>query len=271
MKRPGAARLRGAPLLLFLLAACHPHTRSEPAELSMAGVIAPSLRGQDERAEAPPGLAERSEGRSPGRVRRLLAAYGTRSESVGQPSNGALEEGRELPELGPGFVHIGERSFGTDELVAALRFAAGTVARRYPGTVPILVADLSHMGGGPAPPHVSHQSGRDADLGYYLAENRSARSFVSALRSLDAEKTWTFLAALLSTELVQYVFIDYAVQAALYDEAVRQGWSSTALDEVFQYPAGRSARVGIIRHLRGHDDHMHVRIHCPYEDPDCND
>ena len=35
------------------------------------------------------------------------------------------------------------------------------------------------------------------------------------------------------------------------------------LTRLFAYPRGRKARVGIIRHLRGHADHMHVRFHAP--------
>jgi hypothetical protein len=82
-------------------------------------------------------------------------------------------------------------------------------------------------------------------------------------RSLDAEKSWAYLEALLETGAVQYVFVDYRLQKYLRQAAKDMGWPDSELDIIFQYPQGRKTRAGIIRHSSGHDDHFHVRFTCP--------
>src|ERR1700742_3268982 len=59
-------------------------------------------------------------------------------------------------------------------LVALLVKAATAVDRRYPGSV-LLVGDLSSRAGGSLPGHVSHRSGRDADVAFYLADASGRR------------------------------------------------------------------------------------------------
>ena len=65
------------------------------------------------------------------------------------------------------------------------------------------------------------------------------------------------------------IFLDFELQGLLYRHARRNGVSKRELDRIFQYPHGRWARTGVVRHLRGHDDHLHVRFRCPDGDATC--
>ena len=189
------------------------------------------------------------------------------SQSVGSASRGSLDDGRRLPAAGPGFRHVGRNPFGTDETVVYLQFAAWAVELLFPKSAPVVIGDISRDGGGHLSPHRSHQSGRDADVGYYARDNKALRHFAVLRDRLDAEKTWTFVEALLRTRQVQYIFMDRRIQEDLYDHARKSGWSPRVLDGLFQYPAG--SKRSVIRHLHGHADHMHVRFRCPPEDADC--
>ena len=57
-----------------------------------------------------------------------------------------------------------------------------------------------------------------------------------------------------------YLFVDYELQHLLYEEARAMGATEVQLERWFQYPYGRRAARGIIRHWKGHDDHFHVRF-----------
>jgi hypothetical protein len=190
------------------------------------------------------------------------------SESVGQCSSGSLIDGIRLPRKGVGYRHIGDSSFGTDETVTYLRFAAWAVSEQYPHTAPVVVGDLSDERGGHLTPHRSHQSGRDADVGFYRTENRALRWFKTLPNSeLDLAKTWTFIEALLRTGAVEYIFIDRSIQEALHGYATKRGFPDDELKRIFQFP-GRNKRT-LIRHVAGHKNHLHVRFVCPSEDEDC--
>ena len=190
------------------------------------------------------------------------------SESVGRCNAGRLIDGLRLPAKGVGYRHIGKSPYGSDETITYLRFAAWAVHEQYPDTVPVVVGDLSAERGGYLKPHRSHQSGRDADVGYYRTKNRALRWFKTLpIGELDLSKTWTFIEALLRTGAVEYIFIDHSVQKALRDHARSRGFAARELDQIFQFP-GRKRRA-LIRHVAGHKNHLHVRFVCPSEDDKC--
>jgi len=68
---------------------------------------------------------------------------------------------------------------------------------------------------------------------------------------------------------VQAIFVDYQVQGLLYDWAAARGVDERYLDRLFQYPEGKSAGDGLVRHEPHHDDHFHVRFKCPPGDQSC--
>ena len=184
--------------------------------------------------------------------------------SVGKPSNGWLIGGVALPGSERILVREG-RNFGTPEMVQAIVEAVDRVHEKHPGAHRLVTGDLSRREGGKLSPHVSHQSGRDADIGYYFHTQVPPRWFRKATEeSLDVPRTWAFVASLLEGGKVEYLFTDYRLQKLLYEHARDvAGVSDDVLRRTFSYPRGRGARVGIIRHLKGHRDHMHVRFHSP--------
>lgn len=173
----------------------------------------------------------------------------------------AMTDGVAMPS-GEGYVlKRPEQAWGTPRTVALLRQAI-RMYRATQGGPDVRVGDISLPGGGPFPPHVSHREGRDVDVGYVLrgAERNRERFIATHARNLDADRTWALLESLFSTGAVAYVFMDYELQRLLYAHAQAAGVDRSRLSELFQYPRGRRASMGKIRHWPGHINHFHVRF-----------
>jgi len=120
-------------------------------------------------------------------------------------------------------------------------------------------------------PHVSHQSGRDADIAYYTVGRESNEGFIVATpETLDTPVTWYLLKTFIDQGRVRYIFVDYELQAVLYEYARDRGASDEELETWFQYPR-EDANRGIIRDSTGHDDHFHIRFRCASDDERCRD
>jgi murein endopeptidase len=197
--------------------------------------------------------------------RRYTARWDSISESYGPPNAGGIRNAVPMPKTGTGFRCTGRNPWGTDETVTFLQLAAYIVHVSHPGGPDVLIGDISAEEGGRLRPHKSHQSGRDADVGLYAASGKTLRSFSSlSPRELDAVRTWTFFEVLLRTGAVRYLFIDRRLHAALESEAASRGLTDEALDKLFESRGG-----DIIKHVPGHDDHLHVRFRCPLDDVEC--
>ena len=202
---------------------------------------------------------------------------GGRSYSIGSTSRGMLAAGRELtesPGLRPRPVSIRrEAVHGTDELVAALERAAASVADRWPGSV-LWAGDLSAPQGGDLRGHVSHNSGRDADLAFYLRDGagRIADSPDMARvghdgrtsggqRSFDGRRAWALVEALLRDPhiQVQWIFVASHLRALLLAEA-----ALSKADPVLQERAAEVLRQP--RDSSAHAEHFHLRIYCALDE-----
>ena len=173
----------------------------------------------------------------------------------------AMSDGVKMPP-GPGYViKTPGHAWGTQRTVALLRDSVRAYARDIDGPK-VRIGDLSLPGGGPFPPHLSHREGRDVDIGYILqGPNKDALYFHNVNdNNLDEPRTWALIEALLATGEVAYIFMDYEIQKRLYAHAESSGVSSDRLRSLFQYPNGRRASRGIIRHWRSHRGHFHVRF-----------
>jgi penicillin-insensitive murein DD-endopeptidase len=224
------------------------------------------------------------------------AAVPAPSVSCGWPNHGSLAGAVALPVEGEGYVvpePWRERGFlyGTRELVELIERVAARVAREHPGAI-LGVADLSTERGGAIPFHRSHQSGRDVDLLYYaldpagdpmapdghmaqFAKSGIATSARSpslaqeiAARSFDAARNWALVAALLGDPEVRVdrIFVSHQVRRWILDHARGAG-------EAEEIVRAAEVLLGSSR-VRGHDDHMHVRIGCGARDAsfgDCRD
>jgi murein endopeptidase len=130
--------------------------------------------------------------------------------------------------------------------------------------------------GGYVTDHNSHQSGRDVDLGLFYKKKPPGypNSFIDGTeRNLDAAATWTLISKLASTAGkdggVWVIFLDHEVQRILYRWAKDHGVSEKRLEKVLQYPHGRGASAGIVRHYRNHAHHIHARFKCTKAETSC--
>jgi len=203
------------------------------------------------------------------------------SLSVGRHNRGRLLRARQLHEsTSLRFKQPqSDTHWGTDELVALLERAGAAVMARTPGAR-LTIGDLSRRGGGRFPPHHSHQSGRDVDVGFYVTDADGVpmdldRFFTfrrdGTVRNHDAmrydfTRNWQLVEALVMDEVpVQWIFVSRELRARLLDEGRTRGASAEALmraDAILSQPS----------HGGRHADHFHVRIYCPAADrPRCID
>lgn len=123
----------------------------------------------------------------------------------------------------------------------------------------IIIGDLSQSRGGPMlTGHNSHQNGLDVDIWFKIPDNNQAMNFqtleteeMKSIPALEADqiKLIKYFAA---NELVERIFINPSFKKKLCAE--------------------KSLTFGEQRKMRawwGHDDHIHVRIKCPSDSPNC--
>jgi hypothetical protein len=189
-----------------------------------------------------------------------------RSVSLGAPNRGRLTGGVPMPQGDHWIVRNATYSWGTPSTIMALVHGLTATAVAHPGGTIPLVADLSRRTGGRLRPHRSHQSGRDADVTYYITTPGPSPGFrpVSPM-TLDAVRQWELFEYWIENGMVDYIFTDRRLIPALAMQAIEAG----ASDELYRAAFGVRGDGGIIRHERGHDDHLHVRFACDPDDPVC--
>jgi LysM repeat protein len=194
----------------------------------------------------------------------------SRSESVGATNHGQLLHGEALPP-NPGYViRDGRRAFGTVETVRWIVEAFDALRDVYPDAPRLRVHDISDEDGGHLVHHRSHQSGRDADISYFYRRcGEVCRMGRINPSLLDVERQWALVEHWLRAGVIEAIFMDYALQAPLYERARELGATPQELHRWFQYPRGPSYPLGLIRHFPKHDDHFHVRFVCPETDAEC--
>ena len=189
--------------------------------------------------------------------------------SVGAYTAGCVQGAVALPPEGPGFQTMRRyrrRFFGHPTLIRYLQELADTAARQRLGLLSI--GDLGQARGGPSPSgHASHQTGLDVDIWFWLSPNghplpAAERETVGAPsmvlpngRTLDASQ-WSpqhvqLLQLAAGFEAVERLFVNPVIKQTLCQQSPGAPW---------------------LRKLRpwwGHDDHFHVRLHCPTGDATC--
>lgn len=194
--------------------------------------------------------------------------------SIGVPHRGVLTQGIR-PQIGEGFrwLRDNDRHYATPRFAHTIERAAAKVAQARPGGM-LVVGDLSIQGGGQLLPHLSHRTGRDADLLLYvttlegapvqspgfihvgadgLAWDDAHRRFLR----FDVERQWLLVKALVEDEdaRIQWVFVSRVVEAILIEWARARGEPG---DTIL-----RAAEVMLQPQPGGiHDDHVHIRTAC---------
>lgn len=188
---------------------------------------------------------------------RIVPGFGARDVDTG-----VLKSGVQLAANKNYVVKWEAGAWGTDKTIRAIQDAVAAYRRKSPTGPKIHIGDISKRGGGKFPPHLSHQHGRDVDVGYVLVgKDANETKFRTAnAKNLDVPRTWALIKGFVDTDEVTYIFMDHRIQKLLYEYALSKGVDEDTLDELFQYPRGRGRSHGIIRHWRGHANHFHVRF-----------
>lgn len=196
---------------------------------------------------------------------RLVVGQAPRSESVGVPWCGHIAGARQLGRHPAYVLRNPARSWATASTITRLRRGFDHMQRRHRRAPRVRVHDLSLRHGGAIDDHRSHQSGRDVDITYYrrrgCGRNGCPLEDVDP-GDLDVRRQWALLRTWLERDELEAVYIDYALQRPLYREARRRGATRAQLRRWFQFPRGRRAREGVVRHFPHHRDHLHARFAC---------
>lgn len=184
------------------------------------------------------------------------------SMSIGRPNRGQLVNGVQLKESE--FIHVvtPETAYATEETLFFLTRAVMAVHREHPGSRPLFVGDMSRAHGGYLRPHRSHQSGRDADVGFFYTTADTWYRPATA-KNLDLPRTWTFLRTLLTEGDVEMIFLARYIQTMVRSYAASVGEDPVWLAAIFD-GRGAGPRGAVFRHAPGHATHFHIRFHNPF-------
>jgi penicillin-insensitive murein endopeptidase len=191
--------------------------------------------------------------------------------AIGYYPRGCLQGGVELPVDGPNWQVMRlsrNRNWGHPELVKFLEQFA-PLAAKATGWKGVLVGDMAQPRGGPLPfGHLSHQIGLDVDIWFMPMPNhelsKKEREDISASNLVAADKlrvnpeTWTpsdvaFIRTAAQQPEVERVLVNAAIKKELcrVEDKKHDGWMAK------------------VRPWYGHDDHIHVRLKCPADSPNC--
>ena len=158
------------------------------------------------------------------------------------------------------------RNWGHPSLIRYVeRFAMD--AKEKDGWPGLLVGDLSMPRGGPMPfGHRSHQVGLDVDIWYKPAPDHE----------LSAEERETMK---MQSFLLDPGHVNPEVRKPEYEKLLRRAVSYPEVARIFVNPAikkwlcdnvkGDRRFLSKITPIMGHDDHFHIRLVCPANNPGC--
>jgi len=179
-----------------------------------------------------------------------------------EPARGKLVHSRKLPEHEAYTIKRPHLAYGTPRTIKLIGKVVERYQRRVPGGPKLRMGDISKSSGGPLTGHLSHQEGRDIDIGLVLEGKLANRLHFSGAtpENIDLRRTWTLIEEFIATGEVKVIFLDHKVQELLYEWCKANGVPQKKLDEYFQYPRGPHRGHGIVRHWDGHRNHIHVRF-----------
>jgi len=199
--------------------------------------------------------------------------YSMMSLSVGHPNAGWQLRAKKLRRDRRLKIKLGSvgKAYGHPALVLMLKRSARQVARAAPGSV-MLIGDLSSRDGGPLSGHTSHQSGRDADVGFYALDARGRRAVLDRFVAFGADgrardgsglvfddwRNWLLLQAWAKDHRagLSHIFVATPLKQRLL------AWAR-ARPAFRQYADAVAALLKQPENTSPHDDHFHVRIACP--------
>jgi penicillin-insensitive murein endopeptidase len=189
-------------------------------------------------------------------------------QAIGTYTAGCLAGAAKLPVDGEGYQVMRlsrQRYFGHPLLIDFIGSLSRQVAENHNRS--LLIGDLGQARGGPTPSgHRSHQTGLDVDIWYEheplghslsakVREQRSALSMVAS-DGLSVNHLWNSTQAEIlrlasAFPSVERIFVNAAIKKKLCQTQRHRAW------------------LRKIRPWWGHDEHFHVRLHCPPGSPQC--
>jgi murein endopeptidase len=181
--------------------------------------------------------------------------------SLGPPNAGRLFNGVRMPEGDRWKMTDPGNAYGTQETIDSIVKAIDKVHEAFPeGTPKVIIGHISAKSGGRLKPHKSHQAGRDVDLSYFYKDAKGWYA-VANEQNIDKARSWAFVRAFALDPNVEMILVDTSIQKILRAYALSQGEDAEFVERIFQF-GGKSKRP-IIRHVRGHATHIHVRFFSP--------
>jgi len=191
--------------------------------------------------------------------------------AIGYYPRGCLQGGVELPVNGPNWQVMRlsrNRNWGHPELVNFLEKFAPAAAKAT-GWKGILIGDMAQPRGGPLPfGHLSHQIGLDVDIWFMPMPNhelsKKEREDTSAINVVAADKlninpkVWTPQ----HEQFIKTAAEEPEVERVLVNAAIKKELCRIEGKDHFPWMAK-------VRPWYGHDDHIHVRLKCPADSPNC--
>lgn len=187
---------------------------------------------------------------------------------IGPPQNGRLVNGVQLPPHEAYTLKLPPTAYGTTHAVAHVVHAMDEFQRRSKYRRKLMMGSMSGKHGGHLTPHVSHQTGRDLDIRLPLLEDVQEFAPVTPSR-VDWVALWHLVESFDVTGQVVIIFLDYEMQERLYRAAAALEVDEQRRKEVLQWPRGNKANLGLVRHSPGHEGHIHVRMTCGPNEPEC--
>ncbi len=199
--------------------------------------------------------------------------YSLMSLSVGTPNSGWQLRAKKLKSSPHLRVKKGSGAFvyGHPALVLMLHRTSRDVGRMARGAK-MLVGDLSAKSGGPLSGHRSHQSGRDADVGFYVRDPKGRAVTLDRFRQFggdgkakdgsgymfDDHRNWLLVQSWIQDRRagISHIFVAKPLRKRLLDYARKNK----------NYKLHLNAAAVLLKQPRSssaHDDHFHVRIACP--------
>ncbi len=194
----------------------------------------------------------------------------TNPHTIGKTNNGCISGAQALPLQGDGYfvVHLERhRHFGHPLMIQTLQTLAKQAQQHQIGVLQI--GDLGQARGGLLPfGHRSHQSGLDADVWFNLNPNsyinaNEQRSNIKQPSMLNQNgqglntARWTdkhrkLLELAANIKEVDRIFVNPYIKRDLCESIT-----------------GNRHWLQKIRPWYHHDDHFHIRLHCPESSPEC--
>lgn len=201
--------------------------------------------------------------------------WNKRTLSVGAPNDGRLVRGKHL--VASSAIRLwkttsGVPAYGAANLLRALDKAAQSTRAAFPGTTTVVTA-LSHDKGGAVQGKRSHQTGRDADVVFFLLDAKgkpaTAKQLVhiggdgrgrdgQAAYTFDDARNWALIEALATDrdKAVTHVFVDGKVRQRLIAHAQKVNVPADRRDAVMQILFAADGEEPL-------DAMFHVRVACP--------